>query len=908
MPFAKYKEVKRHVQEMLDLGIIRPSNSPWAAPVHLVPKKDGSTRLVVNYRGINAVTRKDAYPIPRMDDLLNNISKCKVMTSIDCWRGYFQVPMHPDSVERTAFITPFALYEFLVTPFGLTAAPATFQRLVNQALHEYVGDFCFVYLDDILIFSESNEDHFRHVHLVFEALRSIGLRINGFKSKFWQTELTWLGFKLTSIGLQPDSRLVEVINNRAPPTTKKEAQSFLGMAGFFRRFVFNYSSIAAPITSLVGKNAKFEWGPEQQAAFEELKRRLTSAPVLRRADHNKQFTVWCDSSTRAIASILTQDDEETGKPYVIGYHSRKLTPTQQRWTITELECYAVVDAVTRHWSDFLLGAAEPFKIITDHVALKYLMTCKTLTSSKLARLQPTAVVLQPIQFGTPQALLARPHAMPLTLQGTVTTQRRRKCYTPIRIKPTVSELFKHRTLHYRGGYRPADSADSMSGSRLVFDINGPSSLDSKTIFIPSSSCKPRHTADLTTLDAYGSVVKTLARAICVSDSAHDIMSHETSNKVILVDLPNNDFWIQNNITPAEGKANYCYEELQRFITPGALDMATCAELPQLAAKQLRRIDQALKQHDLSDQEARPRTTEAYSALGELPFSNFQPQPKPTMIYQHENQQSFKVSVETPGVLARGSDIIRDAVIVDHQQNKLSPDLNPGQSVLVSFSTLHHWATVKGSTTASLALLKYFGKVTPPCAKVSPDPSTSVLVPFPGLNTTFNAPFEKMYNVSLVNHMISTYALLQHDLPLLAKSRPDFQAALHLSLQAAKAQTQVLTAHLPLPEENNPPGSISFAGAMPLGSAMAFSSTSKAQASKWVEIEIGSGTLATPPAAAAAPTSAQFGTLSLGNKRPADSAPGSPAKRTASSSPSCSESSDPSYSREGAPEPESPGST
>eukprot|EP00775_Hariotina_reticulata_P002460 gene2461-2763_t len=190
MPFAKYKEVKRHVQEMLELGIIRPSNSPWAAPVHLVPKKDGSTRLVVNYRGINAVTRKDAYPIPRMDDLLNNISKCKVMTSIDCWRGYFQVPMHPDSIERTAFITPFGLYEFLVTPFGLTAAPATFQRLVNQALHEYVGDFCFVYLDDILIFSESYEEHFRHVHLVFEALRSIGLRINGFKSKFWQTETT----------------------------------------------------------------------------------------------------------------------------------------------------------------------------------------------------------------------------------------------------------------------------------------------------------------------------------------------------------------------------------------------------------------------------------------------------------------------------------------------------------------------------------------------------------------------------------------------------------------------------------------------------------------------------------------------------------------------------------------------
>jgi len=352
-----------------------------------------------------------------MDDLLNNISKCKVMSSIDCWRGYFQVPMQPDSVERTAFITPFGLYEFLVTPFGLTAAPATFQRLVNQALHEYVGDFCFVYLDDILIFSQSTEDHLRHVHLVFEALRSIGLRINGFKSKFWQTSLTWLGFKITSDGLKPDNRLVETINSRSPPTTKKEAQSFLGMAGFFRRFVFNYSSIAAPITSITGKNVPFVWGPEQQSAFEELKKRLTSAPVLRRADHSKQFTVWCDSSTKAIASILTQDDEDTGKPYVIGYHSRKLTATQQRWTITELECYAVVDAVTRHWSDFLLGAAVPFRIITDHVALKYLMTCKTLTSSKLARwalllqqYMPFTIEHRPGTLMAPVDCLSRPPA------------------------------------------------------------------------------------------------------------------------------------------------------------------------------------------------------------------------------------------------------------------------------------------------------------------------------------------------------------------------------------------------------------------------------------------------------------------------------------------------------------------
>ena len=131
--------------------------------------------------------------------------------------------MHQDSIERTAFITPFGLYEFLVTPFGLTAAPATFQRLVNQALHEYVGDFCFVYLDDIIIYSNSTEEHFHHLHLVFDALRAIGLRINGFKSKFYQTSLTWLGFKITPTGLEPDDRLIQAINNRPPPTTKKEA-------------------------------------------------------------------------------------------------------------------------------------------------------------------------------------------------------------------------------------------------------------------------------------------------------------------------------------------------------------------------------------------------------------------------------------------------------------------------------------------------------------------------------------------------------------------------------------------------------------------------------------------------------------------------------------------------------------
>lgn len=392
MPFAKQQELNAHVQKWLELGIIRPSSSPWSSPMHLVPKKGGETRAVIDYRKLNAVTRKDAFPLPRIDDILYNLGSANYFSVVDLFSGYFQIPMAGltspdphDSVAKTAFCCSSGLFEFKKMSFGMCNAPAAFMRTITEVLEPYIGKSVFVFMDDVIVFSPDLDTHCRQLQLVFQALRKADLRLSSTKCRFATSHCTFLGFSVSAAGLSCDPRLIEAISLREEPckakNPKKATMSFLGLCGFYRRFVKDYATIAEPLTRLTGKNQKFVWGPEQQDAFDTLKDKLLVYPLLRRPDYSRPFYVHTDASQKAVGAVLTQRDDD-GREYAVAYHSSKLTPTQRNWAVTHLECYAVVSAVCDAFKDFLLG--NTFTVVSDHTSLRWLMTCTAL-QGKLAR-------------------------------------------------------------------------------------------------------------------------------------------------------------------------------------------------------------------------------------------------------------------------------------------------------------------------------------------------------------------------------------------------------------------------------------------------------------------------------------------------------------------------------------------
>jgi hypothetical protein len=392
MPYKKQQELETHVQKWRELGIIRPSSSPWSSPMHLVPKKGGETRAVIDYRKLNTATRKDAFPLPRIDDILYNLGSAQYFSVVDLFSGYLQIAMAGlegpdphDSIAKTAFCCQSGLYEFTKMPFGLTNAPSAFMRTITQVLKPFIGKFLFVFMDDVIIFSTDFESHCRQLQLVFQALREANLKLSSTKCSFATSHCTFLGFSVSAAGLGCDSRLIEAIALRTEPykarNPKKAVMSFLGLCGFYRRFVKGYAAIAEPLTRLTGKNQPFVWGPEQQHAFDTLKAKLMAYPLLRRPDFEKPFIVHTDASLKAVGAVLTQRDEE-GREYAVAYHSSKLSPTQRNWAVTHLECYAVVNAVCDAFKNILLG--NEFSIVSDHTALKWLMTSPNL-QGKLAR-------------------------------------------------------------------------------------------------------------------------------------------------------------------------------------------------------------------------------------------------------------------------------------------------------------------------------------------------------------------------------------------------------------------------------------------------------------------------------------------------------------------------------------------
>ncbi|KAL0386526.1 UNVERIFIED_CONTAM: Retrovirus-related Pol polyprotein from transposon [Sesamum latifolium] len=366
---SELKELKKQLEELLDKGFIRPSISPWGAPVLFVKKKDGGMRLCIDYRQLNRITIKNKYPLPRIDDLLDQLKGATVFSKIDLRSGYWQLRIEEGSISKTAFRTRYGHYEFIVMPFGLTNAPAAFMSLMNKTLQPFLDQFVIVFIDDILIYSRSPKEHEQHLRTVLQILREKQLYAKFSKCEFWMEEIAFLGHVILKEGVQPDPAKVRAILEWEPPKNVSEVRSFLGLAGYYRRFIKDFSVVAKPLTNLLKKNTPFNWNDRCAQSFEELKRRLTSAPILALPSGDGGYVVYTDASRQGLGCVLMQH----GK--VIAYASRQLRPHEINYPTHDLELAAIVHAL-KIWRHYLYG--ETFHIFTDHKSLKYIPTQKEL--------------------------------------------------------------------------------------------------------------------------------------------------------------------------------------------------------------------------------------------------------------------------------------------------------------------------------------------------------------------------------------------------------------------------------------------------------------------------------------------------------------------------------------------------
>lgn len=366
-------EVEKQVKELLLLGLIEPSSSPYGAPILFVQKKGGSLRMCCDWRRLNAQTIKSRYPLPRIDYLLDQLHGASVFTSLDLLSGYHQILIDPADVPKTAFTTPFGHYQFKVMSFGLSNAPATFQAVMNKLFHGLKG--VLVYMDDILIFTKTKEEHVALLDKVLRILEQNEFFVRMSKCDFERSELKYLGHIVSGEGIKVDPAKIQVIENWPRPSSQKEVRSFLGLANYFRKFIQGYSALASPLIRLTRKEVSWSdatWTDNCQKSFDGLKHALAHAPVLAIPDFTKPFTmeVVCDASLTGVGAVLMQE----GRP--LAYESRRLSDAEVKWTTTEQECWAVVHAL-KQWRCYLEGV--PFTVVTDHHPNVFFQTQKNLS-------------------------------------------------------------------------------------------------------------------------------------------------------------------------------------------------------------------------------------------------------------------------------------------------------------------------------------------------------------------------------------------------------------------------------------------------------------------------------------------------------------------------------------------------
>lgn len=380
----RLNELNRQLDEMLKDDVVEPSTSPWNSPVTLAPKADGSFRFCLDSRKLNEVSKHDSYPLPYISHILDSLKEAKFLSSIDLKSAFHQIPLHQASKEKTAFTIPGrGLFQYKVMCFGLTSAPATQQRLMDSLFGPEFEGKVWTYLDDLICVSTTFEEHLALLRTIMRRFQRANLTINLSKSKFFRSQLKYLGYVVDEHGLKTDPDKISAISDFPTPACRKDVKRFLGTASYYRRFIKNFSSIAGPLHALTStrKGAPpFKWTPEAETAFKELKAALTSAPVLACPDFDQAFAVHCDASDFGIGGTLTQVLK--GEEHPIAFCSRALTPCERNYSATEREALAVV-FVVEHFRPYLEGS-KPFKIFTDHASLKWFLNLKN-PSGRLER-------------------------------------------------------------------------------------------------------------------------------------------------------------------------------------------------------------------------------------------------------------------------------------------------------------------------------------------------------------------------------------------------------------------------------------------------------------------------------------------------------------------------------------------
>ncbi|GJV41050.1 putative reverse transcriptase domain-containing protein [Tanacetum coccineum] len=343
------KELSEQLKELSDKGFIRPSSSPWGAPVLFVKKKDGSFRMCIDYQELNKLTVKNRYPLPRIDDLFDQLQGSSVYSKIDLRSGYHQLRVREEDIPKTAFRTRYGHYEFQVMPFGLTNAPAVFMDLMNRVCKPYLDKFVIVFIDDILIYSKNKQEHEEHLKLILELLKKEELYAKFSKCEFWIPKVQFLGHVIDSKGIHVDPAKIESIKDWASPKSPTEIRQFLGLAGYYRRFIEGFSKIAKPMTKLTQKKV--------------------NAPILALPEGSEDFIAYCDASKKGLGAVLMQREK------VIAYASRQLKIHEKNYTTHDLELGAVVFAL-KIWRHYLYGTK--CTVFTDHKSLQHILNQKEL--------------------------------------------------------------------------------------------------------------------------------------------------------------------------------------------------------------------------------------------------------------------------------------------------------------------------------------------------------------------------------------------------------------------------------------------------------------------------------------------------------------------------------------------------
>jgi hypothetical protein len=365
-------ELKKQLDEALANGQIRPSKSPFDAPVLFVKKKDGSMRMCIDYRGLNKITIKNKYPLPRIDELFDRLLGAKYFSKIDLRSGYHQLRIYPEDIHKTAFNTRYGHFEWLVLPFGLTNAPASFMALMQEIFQPFLDKFVIVFLDDILIYSKTLAEHKTHLCQVLTTLRQHQLYAKWEKCELIKQNVSFLGHIVSEKGVEMEKGKIQAIVDWPELQSAEDVRSFLGLAGYYRKFIKDFSKITAPLTDLLHNGVKFEWTRKHQEAFETLKKAIINGPILIHPDPNLPYVVATDASGYAIGAMLGQDQGKGIQP--IAFLSKKMLPAERNYPVHEQELLAIICAL-KEWRHYLHGSK--FKVLTDHRSLRYLQTQPT---------------------------------------------------------------------------------------------------------------------------------------------------------------------------------------------------------------------------------------------------------------------------------------------------------------------------------------------------------------------------------------------------------------------------------------------------------------------------------------------------------------------------------------------------